>query len=176
MRPARAALWGSGAAADDYEWPVARVVDGATLVVDASADLPPELALLTVRGAGLGGGSVAMTGPVRSTDAGIEAALGSLGKTIAAGPGGAERSGGSPATSGRPPGSLFAEGGAGARALNKARLAGERRDGGGLSGLPARRAAKRRPGAQDWPAFGEQWLGAASGPGRSRITTATGRD
>ena len=57
MRPARAALWGSGAAADDYEWPVARVVDGATLVVDASADLPPELALLTVRGAGLGGGS-----------------------------------------------------------------------------------------------------------------------
>ena len=51
------ALWASGAAADDYEWPVARVIDGATLVVDASADVPPELAMLTVRVAGLGGGS-----------------------------------------------------------------------------------------------------------------------
>ena len=41
------ALWASAAA--DYEWPVVEIVDGATLVVDAGADLPPELALLTVR-------------------------------------------------------------------------------------------------------------------------------
>ena len=38
-----------------YEWPVVRVIDGATLVVDASADMPPELAMLTVRDNGLGG-------------------------------------------------------------------------------------------------------------------------
>ena len=44
-----------GAAADDYEWPVAQVVDGATLIVDAGADLPPELAMLTVRIVGPGG-------------------------------------------------------------------------------------------------------------------------
>ena len=43
------ALCASGAAADDYEWPVARVIDGATLVVDAGADFPAELAMLTVR-------------------------------------------------------------------------------------------------------------------------------
>ena len=40
----------------DYEWPVVEVIDGATLVVDAGADFPPGLALLTVRVAGLGGG------------------------------------------------------------------------------------------------------------------------
>ena len=40
----------------DYEWPVVRVIDGATLVVDAGADVPPDLAMLTVRVAGLGGG------------------------------------------------------------------------------------------------------------------------
>ena len=37
------------ALAADYEWPVLRVVDGDTVVVDASADLPPELARLSVR-------------------------------------------------------------------------------------------------------------------------------
>lgn len=35
--------------AADYPWPVARVVDGDTVAVDASADLPPELAGLKVR-------------------------------------------------------------------------------------------------------------------------------
>ena len=48
------ALWASGAAAGDYEWPVVRVIDGATLVVDAGADFPPELAALTVRLRGAG--------------------------------------------------------------------------------------------------------------------------
>ena len=43
------ALWASAAAGADYEWPVTEVVDGATLVVDASADFPPELAMLRVR-------------------------------------------------------------------------------------------------------------------------------
>ena len=43
---ARAALGAAGAAANDYAWPVMRVIDGATLVVDAGADLPPELAAL----------------------------------------------------------------------------------------------------------------------------------
>ena len=33
----------------DYAWPVMRVVDGDTVAVDASADLPPELADLKVR-------------------------------------------------------------------------------------------------------------------------------
>ena len=51
---ARAALGASGAAADDYAWPVMRVIDGATLVVDAGADFPPELATLTVRLRGAG--------------------------------------------------------------------------------------------------------------------------
>ena len=37
------------AAAADYAWPVVRVVDGDTVAVDASADLPPELADLRVR-------------------------------------------------------------------------------------------------------------------------------
>ena len=43
------ALGGPGAAAGDYEWPVVEVIDAATLVVDAGADFPPELARLTVR-------------------------------------------------------------------------------------------------------------------------------
>ncbi len=33
----------------DYQWPVVRVIDGDTVVVDASTDLPPELAELKVR-------------------------------------------------------------------------------------------------------------------------------
>lgn len=37
------------AAAADYAWPVVRVVDGDMVEVDASADLPPELARLMVR-------------------------------------------------------------------------------------------------------------------------------
>lgn len=37
------------ATAADYTWPVVRVVDGDTVAVDASADLPPELADLRVR-------------------------------------------------------------------------------------------------------------------------------
>ena len=37
------------AAATDYTWPVVRVVDGDTVAVDASADLPAELADLRVR-------------------------------------------------------------------------------------------------------------------------------
>ena len=37
------------AQAADYAWPVVRVIDGDTIVVDASADLPPELADLRVR-------------------------------------------------------------------------------------------------------------------------------
>lgn len=52
---AAAGLWASGAAGQDYEWPVAQVVDGATLIVDAGADLPPELAMLRVRIVGPGG-------------------------------------------------------------------------------------------------------------------------
>ena len=40
----------SGAAlAADYAWPVVKVIDGDTVRVDASADLPPELAMLDVR-------------------------------------------------------------------------------------------------------------------------------
>ena len=52
---ALAALWASGAAGQDYEWPVAQVVDGGMLIVDAGADLPPELAMLRVRIVGPGG-------------------------------------------------------------------------------------------------------------------------
>ena len=37
------------ALAAGYEWPVLRVVDGDTVAVDASADMPPELARLSVR-------------------------------------------------------------------------------------------------------------------------------
>ena len=47
-------MTGASGAAGDYEWPVARVVDGATLVVDAGADFPPGLAALTVRLRGAG--------------------------------------------------------------------------------------------------------------------------
>ena len=54
---ARGALAGlalCASAADDYKWPVARIIDGATLVVDAGADFPAELAALTVRLRGAG--------------------------------------------------------------------------------------------------------------------------
>ena len=37
------------AAAADYAWPVVKVVDGDTVKVDASADMPPELASINVR-------------------------------------------------------------------------------------------------------------------------------
>ncbi len=37
------------AAAADYAWPVVRVIDGDTVAVDASADMPAELADLKVR-------------------------------------------------------------------------------------------------------------------------------
>jgi len=37
------------AAGGDYDWPVVRVIDGDTVQVDASADMPPELASLAVR-------------------------------------------------------------------------------------------------------------------------------
>ena len=33
----------------DYAWPILRVVDGDTVAVDASRDLPPELARLNIR-------------------------------------------------------------------------------------------------------------------------------
>lgn len=33
----------------DYAWPVVRVIDGDTVEVNASANLPPELELLKVR-------------------------------------------------------------------------------------------------------------------------------
>ena len=39
----------ANAMAADYDWPVLRVVDGDTVAVDASTDLPPELARLNVR-------------------------------------------------------------------------------------------------------------------------------
>lgn len=35
--------------AGEYAWPVTRIVDGDTLAVDASGDLPPELAAIKVR-------------------------------------------------------------------------------------------------------------------------------
>ena len=37
------------ALAADYAWPVVRVIDGDTVAVDASADLPPELAGIKMR-------------------------------------------------------------------------------------------------------------------------------
>ena len=37
------------ALAADYAWPVVRVIDGDTVAVDASADMPPELADVKVR-------------------------------------------------------------------------------------------------------------------------------
>lgn len=39
----------ANAVAADYTWPVVRVVDGDTIQVDASADMPPELASIRVR-------------------------------------------------------------------------------------------------------------------------------
>ena len=47
--PAQAADYAMPAQAADYAWPVVRVIDGDTIVVDASADLPAELADLRVR-------------------------------------------------------------------------------------------------------------------------------
>ncbi len=44
-----AALPAAPIRAADYSWPVVRIVDGDTVKVDASADLPPELASLSVR-------------------------------------------------------------------------------------------------------------------------------
>ncbi len=46
---ALAGLLSAPAMAADYTWPVVRVIDGDTVAVDASADLPPELADLKVR-------------------------------------------------------------------------------------------------------------------------------
>ncbi len=37
------------APAADYSWPVTRVIDGDTVAVDASTDMPPELAEIKVR-------------------------------------------------------------------------------------------------------------------------------
>lgn len=44
-----ASLLAASAWAGDYDWPVVRVIDGDTVKVDASADMPPELALVAVR-------------------------------------------------------------------------------------------------------------------------------
>ena len=44
-----AALCVAPANGADYTWPVTRVIDGDTVVVNASADLPPELSRLSVR-------------------------------------------------------------------------------------------------------------------------------
>ena len=43
------ALVAGPANAADYAWPVVRVIDGDTVAVDASADMPPELADVKVR-------------------------------------------------------------------------------------------------------------------------------
>ena len=43
------ALGAGQAGAADYAWPVVRVIDGDTVAVDASADMPPELADVKVR-------------------------------------------------------------------------------------------------------------------------------
>ena len=43
------ALVAGPANAADYAWPVVRVIDGDTVAVDASADMPPELAEVKVR-------------------------------------------------------------------------------------------------------------------------------
>ena len=42
-------LCATPALAADYDWPVVRVVDGDTVLVDATADMPPELAAIRVR-------------------------------------------------------------------------------------------------------------------------------
>ena len=44
-----AGLVSAAAWAGDYQWPVVRVVDGDTVKVDASADMPAELAEVAVR-------------------------------------------------------------------------------------------------------------------------------
>ena len=44
-----AVLLAAPAHAADYAWPVVRILDGDTVAVDASADMPPELADLKVR-------------------------------------------------------------------------------------------------------------------------------
>ncbi len=44
-----AALGAAPARAADYVWPVTRVIDGDTVVVNARSDLPPELSRLAVR-------------------------------------------------------------------------------------------------------------------------------
>ena len=44
-----AAAYTLPAVAADYAWPVVRVVDGDTIQVDASADMPPELSSIRVR-------------------------------------------------------------------------------------------------------------------------------
>ena len=44
-----AALFVTSANGADYTWPVKRVIDGDTVVVNASADLPSELSKLAVR-------------------------------------------------------------------------------------------------------------------------------
>ncbi len=46
---ATVALCAAPAYAADYDWPVVRVIDGDTVAVDASADMPPELAAIRVR-------------------------------------------------------------------------------------------------------------------------------
>ena len=50
--------------AADYAWPVLRVIDGDTLAVDASADMPPELAEVRRRSAARS--AAAVTAPVPS--------------------------------------------------------------------------------------------------------------
>ena len=46
---AAASLAAASAWTADYDWPVVRVIDGDTVQVDASADIPPELASIRVR-------------------------------------------------------------------------------------------------------------------------------
>ena len=43
----------AGAGAADYEWRIVGIVDGDTIRVDATPDLPPELAKLKVRVRGI---------------------------------------------------------------------------------------------------------------------------
>ena len=45
----RALAFAGGAAGADYAWPIMRIVDGDTLKADAGADMPSELAMLSVR-------------------------------------------------------------------------------------------------------------------------------
>ena len=60
------------ALAADYAWPVVRVVDGDTVLVDAGADVPPELAAIRVR---LRGVDVPGIGRYADCDAEREAGL-----------------------------------------------------------------------------------------------------